>query len=417
MTGLSRRQFLGLAGGAAGVALGGTVVWSRLVDDQVTDHTAASPEARSTDRILVVIELAGGNDGLNTLVPADGRYHDARPTLAIADTDLVALSGETGYGMHPALAPLAPVWAAGRLAAVQGIGLADQTRSHFAATDAWRAGGGTGSASWLGRWLDATAGERATPLRAIALGTDTRILAAEHSLSTVIKEPDSFQLLVPSGPATDPDAVVAAFTATSAPVGSDPLFAAAQHAIPATLEALDVFGQATAVPGGRQTNPDPGADTRKATRFLETAARIIELDVGAQVLVVGVDGFDTHATQPDRHRQLLADVGTGLAGFLDAIEQQGRSDDVLVVTTSEFGRRVVENGSMGSDHGKANTLLLTGAAVNGAIVGDSGLAAIDDEGDLPLVVDARSLYAVALDWLGGPTDEILGGTYDRFGLT
>lgn len=411
--GLTRRQFLGAAGGIAGLALGGTVVWSRLVDDQVQEQASSTTVPRRDGRILVVLEINGGNDGLNTLVPAAGTYRDLRPTLGIAESSLVPLEGRTDFALHPELAPLAPLWAAGQLAAIHGIGFHEQTRSHFAEMDRWRAGGG--DASWLGRWLDATAGEQETPLRAIGLGTDTRVLTAANSLSTVVQDPASFQLLAPQNAQTDPDAVVAAFLATSSPVGGGPQFAAAQQSIPATRDAVDVFREATAGTAAA-TAPQPGAPPDKASRYFEVASRLIELDVGAEVIVVGIDGFDTHANQPGRHDLLLADIAQGLSGFVAEMERQGRSDDVLVVTTSEFGRRVAENGSDGTDHGKANVLFVTGTQVNGQIVGEVGLDAIDDEGDLPVEIDARSLYAIALDWLGGPTDEILAGSYDRFGI-
>jgi len=410
MADLTRRRFLGIAGGTAGALVAGGVLWNQLIDDQVRESSSPTTQPARSGRILVVVEMAGGNDGLNTLVPADGRYRDARPTLAMPEAGLVALEGEDGFSLHPALAGFAPLWAAGDLAAVHGLGFENQTRSHFAAMDVWHAGGGTDS--WLGRWLDATGGDEPAPLRAVALGSDTRVLAAEHSLSTVIKEPSSFNLLAPPG--ADEDAVVAAFQATAEPLSSNPTFAAAQTAIPSTIEALGVVSRATE--GTDQTPPDPGQPARKAERFLDTAARIIDLDVGTEVFVIGLDGFDTHATQADRQQVLLDDLNTGVTNFLGAMEEQGRADDVLVLITSEFGRRVAENGSDGTDHGKGNVLFAVGKGVNGQIVGAPPLDAIDDEGDLPVEVDARSLYAVGLDWLGGPTDDLLGGQFDRYGL-
>jgi uncharacterized protein (DUF1501 family) len=411
VTGLSRRRFLGIAGGTAGVALGGAAVWSRLVDEQVSEARQAP---RRPGRILVVLEMAGGNDGLNTLVPTDGRYRDARPTLGVPERRLVDLEGETGYRLHPAVASWAPIWAAGRLAAVEGIGFGGQTRSHFAATDVWRAGGvWPFSTSWLGRWLDATGGDRARPLRAISLGADTRVLAAASSLSTVVTTPGSFNLYLPDGGAADAESVVAAFAATARPLSDDPLFAAVQTAIPVTLEAVEVLARATTAADPATVSDQDGH--REATALLDTAARIIDLDIGAEVLVIGIDGFDTHAGQEETHNRLLTDVGRGITRFLDAMEAQGRADDVLVVTTSEFGRRVAENGSAGTDHGNGNVQFLFGTGVHGQIVGAPDLAHLDD-GDLPVEIETRSLYAVALDWLGGPTDEILDGTFDRYDL-
>lgn len=414
MAPLSRRAFLGLAGGATGAALVGAAAWSQLVEEQVRQHRSSNLADRP-GRVLVVLELAGGNDGLNTLVPANGRYRDARPTLGIAEQDLVALEGVDEFSLHPGLGALAPVWSTGHLAAVEGIGFERQTRSHFAATDRWRAGDPTpGATSWLGRWLDATAGDDATPLRAIALGTDTRVLAATTSLSTVVTSPESFDLRAPEGSNADRDEVVAAFEATASPISSDPLFAAAQAAIPTMVRAVDLLAQA-ATGTDSTRSVEQAARPDRATALLDTASRIIGLNVGAEILVVGVTGFDTHGRQRDHHANLLTDVGNGIARFLTAMEDQGRADDVLLVTTSEFGRRVAENGSAGTDHGTGNVQFLAGAPVRGQIVGAPGLDRLV-EGDLPIDIDTRSLYAVALDWLGGPTDEILGGNFDRFGL-
>jgi uncharacterized protein (DUF1501 family) len=409
---VSRRRFLGLVGGTAGVAVGGAVAWSRLLDEHTRERDR-QPAGEASGRILVVVEMGGGNDGLNTLVPPDGRYRDARPTLAVPEQQVLALDGGSGYGLHPSLEPLTALWDGGHLAAMQGVGFGGQSRSHFAATDVWHAGGVFPfTTSWLGRWLDATGDESSSPLRAIGLGTDNRILAAEHSLSTVVKDPATFDLLVPAGADLDADAVIAAFEATARPASEDPLVSATQAAIPATIEAVDLLRRATADAGDPE---EAAAPPGSATALLGSVARIVELDVGTELFVVGVDGFDTHAGQTDAHPGLLADIGSGISGFLAEMARQGRTEDVLVVTTSEFGRRVAENASVGTDHGFANVAFLAGDAVNGQIVGDLDLVHLD-EGDVPIDIETRSLYANALDWLGGPTDEILDGSFDRYGL-
>jgi uncharacterized protein (DUF1501 family) len=390
--------------------VGGTVLWSQLVDDHLRarDH---SPAAAASGRILVVLQLGGGNDGLNSLVPTDGRYRDARPTLAVPEADVVPLAG-ADYGLHPSLAPLQALWDQGRLTAVQGVGFGGQSRSHFAATDVWHAGGALPfTTSWLGRWLDATGGPDASPLRAIGLGLDNRVLAAADSLSTVVHDPAAFDLLVPRGVDVDAETLVAAFRATARPASDEPLTAVAQASIPATIEAVDLLRQATAGAAA-----DPAYVPGSATALLGSVAQIVALDIGTEVFVVGVDGFDTHAGQPDAHPGLLADVAGGITSFLAAMDQQGRAEDVLLVTTSEFGRRVAENASLGTDHGFANVHLLAGAGVVGpTVVGDLDLVHLD-EGDVPVDIETGSLYANALDWLGGPTDEILGGEPDRYDL-
>lgn len=428
---LSRRQFLGVAGGvAAGSAAAGALGWATLLREHVEAATAGVPvgngavgaatttttaagavDAAAASRVLVVLQLAGGNDGCNTLVPASGRYRDARPTLALPEASLVRVDATTA--LHPALAPLRDRWAAGQIAALAGIGLAKQSRSHFSATDAWAAGtdGVASTTGWLGRWLDATEAAVPNPLRAISLGTGAPALVGQRSLPTVVLDPAQFTLRTPRG--VDARALADAFLACAAPAGPAPWSAAAQAAIPAALDAVRLVGDVRAA---TDTDPDVTAPEGSATSLLSTAAGIIEAGIGTRVLLVGVGGFDTHAGQLARHEELLGDVARGITAFFDRLTAHGLADRVLLVTTSEFGRRIAENGSGGTDHGFAGVQLVAGPAVRGGRV--IGALDVDHpvDGDVPIAVDTRSLYAVALDWLGGPTDEVLGGHHDRYAL-
>jgi uncharacterized protein (DUF1501 family) len=445
---MSRRKFLSLGGATVAAGAAGVLTWQELVDHHV--HQAASSSSSTTSttagaghavppahrgRVLIVVDLGGGNDGLNTLVPSDGRYRDARPTLAVAESGLIALKGTTSYGLNPVLKPLTKWWDAGHLVAVDGVAIPDQTRSHFMASDVWWTAmptepHGTG---WLGRWLDAQP-DPSNPLRAVSLGFNTLMLNGERSVSTVIADPTNFSLMTPAG--ADADTVTKALLATARPSSADLTMADSQQAIPDAIHAVDVL---TPVLSGKKQVEFPAVDTLNApvtgqgaaafvpgkaggtgeevsvTGLLEAAAGIIELGIGTQVVVVSVTGFDTHADQADRQAPLLTDVAQGLDGFLSTMAAKGHADDVLVLTISEFGRRVAENGS-GTDHGQASVQFLAGAGVHGGqVVGSADLAHLDD-GDLPIQIDTRCLYAAALDWLGGPTDEILHGHFDRHDL-
>jgi uncharacterized protein (DUF1501 family) len=442
--GMSRRQFLGLGGAAVAAGAVGVLAWDELVDHHVHEATRPRPSTSTapgattsggSGRVLVVLNLGGGNDGLNTLVPADGRYRDARPTLSVAEHDVLPLAGTTAYGLHPSLQPLSKWWNAHQLVAVEGVAVPDQSRSHFMASDSWWTGHpqdphGTG---WLGRWGDAQT-DPTNPLRAVSLGLNTLALTGQRSVATVIADPSNFTMMAPRG--ADPSTITRAFLATAHPASSDPIEAAGQQAIPDAIHAVDVLtpvlagSKAVDFPGADATNgpvrgqgsaafvPGKAGGTGEAvtiTGLLEAAAGVIELGIGTRVVMVSVTGFDTHADQLARHAPLLTDLAQGLDGFLGAMQRAGRLDDVLVLTTSEFGRRVAENGS-GTDHGDASVQFLAGGAVRGGrVVGSADLAHLD-AGDLPMQLDTRSLYAAALDWLGGPTDEILGGHYDRLGL-
>lgn len=441
---LSRRRFLGVTTGAvAAGAIGGRLAWGGLLGDQVeasrssgggplgtaTNATGSRAPSLPTNRVLVVVQLSGGNDGLNTLVPVgDGKYFDARPTLQVKDADVLKLSGADRWGLHPALAPLLGHWEQGRLAAIDAVGFPDQTRSHFAASDTWwsaapKDGATTG---WLGRWLDTTA-DPTNPLHAIALGGGSPALIGRTALSTVVLDPTTFSLRTPKG--ADAKTIRDAFLATGAPLAAEPIAAAAQRAVPSALDAVDLLAKATG--RGAEANGEAGAgaggfggEAKKGenqfglTELLQTAAGIIDLQIGTQVLLVAGSGFDTHSDQANRHPLLLADAAAGIAGFLDAMQQQGRADDVLVITTSEFGRRVQENGS-GTDHGDGNVGFALGPMVDGGrVIGEADLTKLGD-GDVRSTIDARSLYANAIDWLSGAAgaaDEVLGAPYDRYSL-
>jgi uncharacterized protein (DUF1501 family) len=429
---LSRRKFIGIAGGvgAAGAA-GGAAVWSTLLRDHVDeavdqrDQATGAPQsdtatpttaaASTANRVLVVLQLSGGNDGLNTLIPSDGRYRDVRSTLAIPEGDLVAINA-AGYSLHPSLAPLAPLWNSGLVTALEGVGLKDQSRSHFKAMDTWWSAtpGVASQTGWLGRWLDATEnGKAPNPLRAIALGGGSPALVGVSALPTVVLSPAEFSIRTPRG--CDAKTLTDAFLATAQPlVAGNDVFAAAQQSFPDTLEAIEVLQKVRTQASGQSATVRNGA--QGATALLQSAAGIIEQGIGTQVILVAVNGFDTHADQLDRQGTLLADVGEGIAQFVSRLRQAGKADDVLVITTSEFGRRVAENASIGTDHGNGNVAFVVGTGINGGkVVGDLGLGTLVD-GDLPISIDTRSLYSVALDWLGGPTDSVLGGTFDRYGV-
>ena len=419
---LNRRRFLYLAGGATAAAATGAAAWAGLLREQVngaptltlpgltttttsmtpTTTTSLAPGQGPKNPVLVIVQMQGGNDGLNTLVPLNGRYQDLRPTLALGDHEMLDLSDAQDFALHPALAPLLPLWENNLLTGVTGIGIPGQGRSHFTASDSWHSGRTSPETTgWLGRWLDAPANGPANPLRAVSLGGGAPILTAESQLSTIINSPRNFRLSTPPG--SDSEAIVAAFLQTASPLSGDPTLAAAQMAIPSTIEAIEVLGVDSGV-----TADEPPEENY--TSLLDTAAGLIDLDVGTEVIVVSVHGFDTHSDQRSRQEKLLANLAAGLASFRQRLEANGHADRVLIMTTSEFGRRVQENASGGTDHGTAGAQFIIGP--NQGIIGQVDLDNLVD-GDVPIAVDTRSMYATALDWLGGPTDEILGKKYDR----
>jgi len=412
---LTRRQFLGLTGGAA---LTGTAAWAGMLHKESSSSGPAS-SSQGAARVLVVVQLGGGNDALNTVVPHDGRYHDLRPQLAIADDKLVALSGETSVGLHPALQPLVPLWDAHQLALIPGVGFATDSRSHFASLDTWWTASPDHKlqTGWLGRWLDATGAAAVNPLAAISLGSDAvNALASEHSQVTAVNDLNAFELTSPSG--LDGARLVEALTATASPAQAEPLLAQAQRSVTSALRAVDVLSRAgvnAAAPAATEDEDDVGDTTGPLTAGLDAAANLIDLELATRVLLVSGNGFDTHADQLDQHERLLDDLAKGVSGFFSTLEQKGHADRVVVMTTSEFGRRAAENGSNGTDHGLGGVQFLIGPAVRGGLHGNVDIGHLTD-GDLPVQTDARSMYAAALDWLGGPSSELLDGYRDDLHL-
>lgn len=438
---LSRRALLLGAGGLV-ITTGGVAAWLAGGSDRSADPSSsrALPPASSTptpptvpdpavavpttpttapvlplstaDRVLVVVQLSGGNDALNTLVPVVGGYHDARPSLGLADDSLLVVPGDTALGLHPALAPLAPFLDDGRLGLVAGIGFEQPDRSHFAALDMWwsAAPGETFRTGWLGRWLDLAAigtdPTRASSalLPAVGLGGAVPALRAERVQAVGVGEIDRFVL-----PTGDP-----ALADAWAGLGG-------AHA--AARLATDVFAELAATAATVATAAGEGSapgDGDRVTDRLAVAAELILARPDVRVVHVTMGSFDTHANQLDTHAGLLGELAQGLAAFQQRIDEAGMSDRVLVITTSEFGRRVAENGSDGTDHGKAGVLFVLGGGVrtDGATVfGSIDLGDLVD-GDLRPVVDPRSAYASALDWLSGDpsgaiADTVVGSGFER----
>jgi uncharacterized protein (DUF1501 family) len=345
--------------------------------------------------------MSGGNDALNTVIPHDGRYHDLRPTLGIPDEKVLALAGAPNVGFHPALQPLVPLWDAGHLAVLPSIGFAADSRSHFESLEAWWTASPEHrhTTGWIGRWLDATGAALDNPLAAIALGGGAvPVLRAEHSQSTAVNDLAQFKLRTSK--------LASAFEATAQPVSNEPLLAQAQAAVSAATRAVTLLSKASA-PSSAATSP--------ITEGLAAVATLIDMDLGTRVFLVSGTGFDTHANQAATHQDLLGELAAGISSFFAALDKSGRADRVLLITTSEFGRRVEQNGSDGSDHGLGGVQFAAGRSVHGGLHGEVDLGRLVD-GDLAAVVDTRSLYAAGLDWLGGPAAELLDGHTDDLGL-
>ncbi len=370
----SRRQFL-ISGGALAIGATAPSLWHRV---------AAAAEPKAGLPILVVVQLDGGNDGLNTVVPhADDLYAKARPTLRIESKKVLRLDDRVG--LNPTMTGFKTLFDAGDLTIVQGVGYPNPNRSHFRSMEIWQTGsvGPAPTAGWLGRVADAD-----PKLLACHVGPDAVPLAVRARKEVVPSVASLADYRLDAG--------------ASLPVGDgrEGLVAEVQRRIDATRETA---AQLEATRG----HSAPAADTLRGR--LDTIRALIEGDAKHRVFYTSQGGFDTHAGQDFAHQTLLRDVSSAVSGFLADLKAKGLGDRVLVLAFSEFGRRVAENDQRGTDHGTAGPVFLAGTPARGGLVGPAPDLADLDEGDLRHAVDFRDVYATVLKrWLGVDPAPILG---------
>jgi uncharacterized protein (DUF1501 family) len=360
--------------------------------------------------VLVVVQLGGGNDGLNTIVPVgDDRYYAVRPTLAIPRDQALPLVD--GLGLAPGLAALKPLYDAQQMTIIQGVGYPNPSRSHFRAMEIWQTGSPTTSkrTGWLGRYLDANCCGEDDPLRAVNIGSGlTRSLWTDHTLVPSITSLEGFRMPTIPGRPEDHDHLLAAFTE---------LYGSPSAARP-NEEYIRRIGQEFQATAAQLAHI--AASYRSTVEYPQNAfaqglrqiAQVLAADLGTRVAYVSLGGFDTHANQARVHDLLLTTLAEGLAAFQRDLEGLGLADRVLVLCFSEFGRRVAENGSLGTDHGAAAPLLLLGARLRGGLVGAHPSLEDLANGDLKHAVDFRQVYATLLQrWLGADPAAVLDGEF------
>jgi uncharacterized protein (DUF1501 family) len=340
---------------------------------------AADVPASPYRRLLVLIELKGGNDGLNTLVPyADQNYHALRPQLAVARDQVLQL--DERMGLHPALEPLLGLWRAGELAIVQGIGYPGANLSHFRSIEIWDTASRTDQYledGWLSRTFRATPPPRAFAADGVVIGGhDLGPLAGTAARVIALADTDRFLRQ-------------ARLAAPMAREGN----LALRHILRVER---DIAQAAAGLNAGRTFAIEfPKTVFGSAVR---TASQVIAAPAGVAVVKLSLNGFDTHSNQAATHARLLQTLAEGLTALRGTLVELGRWDSTLVMTYAEFGRRARQNASSGTDHGTASVHFVAGGRVKGGLYGAMpALDRLDGTGNLPFAVDFRSLYATVLE--------------------
>jgi uncharacterized protein (DUF1501 family) len=398
---ISRRDFLASGLAAAGTGLIVPPAFAKGV-------FAATAEGIHNNRVLVILQLGGGNDGLNTVVPlADAAYHDARPTIGITPDKALRLNDRVG--LNPVMPGLKGLFDAGHLAVVQGVGYPQPTYSHFEGLHVWEHADPArrNPDGWLGKLMQTQYDTQGHPLTGCALGqagTPTELRADKATVS-VIQSADAYQVQGGQGRNIAVDNL---YKKTPGLYGA--LFDTALSTARTGIDALHnskytpmaTYAQSKAVYGSKDN----------LGQAMQLAAQMIITQPDVKICHVVLGGFDTHQAEDTRQAALLANVDTALTAFMTDLEKHGHADRVVVMTWSEFGRRVHENGSKGTDHGAAAPMFIVGKPISGGVYGEHPSLTALDNGNLKFTTDFRSVYQTLIrDWLQGDSASVLGGNF------
>jgi uncharacterized protein (DUF1501 family) len=422
----TRRKFI-----RTGV-LGGAVAWTLPVFLEKTffalDAAAADSAVQAMTGkdgpILVVLQLAGGNDGLNTVVPfADDAYYKARPRLGIAAANTLKLNDS--LGLNPRLAKLRGLYDSGELALIQGVGYPNPNRSHFRSTDIWQTATDADKFErhgWLGRYFDSCCGGE-DPAVGVSIGRQTPLaFSASTPKGITLARPEQFRFHAESASnptateglfremngmdasPSDDDAggTVQSLGAAGAMVGGDTMDYLRRTALDAQISSDKILEITRKV---RSSATYPGGPLANS---LSLVARLIAGGMATRVYYVSQGGYDTHSNQSGAHDRLMGELDAALGAFVADLKAQGNFDRVMLMTFSEFGRRVAENNSGGTDHGAAAPMFVLGGGVKPGLYGKQPSLTQLTDGDLSYNVDFRSVYATVLEkWMHAPSEKVL----------
>jgi uncharacterized protein (DUF1501 family) len=365
-----------------------------LTVQHMPSFLARARDIATGDKTLVVIQLSGGNDGLSTLIPfSNDAYYAARPQIAISKKEVIPVSSD--LGMHPNLGKLATFFDQGNLAWIQNVGYPNPNRSHFASMAVWHTASPESSAQdgWIGR----IAAQIGDPLCASNIGRSTPLAFQSQSImSPSINNVENFELVLAEKLQKPFQKMI------SQPRKGEAAFI--QQGLNQMLENTSIIQSRLEKYFSAVKYP-----RHEFAKQLQQVAKLIATRLEQKVLYISLGGFDTHANQRNAHDQLMLYLAEGLTAFQEDLETQGLADQVMVLAFSEFGRRVAENASVGTDHGQGGAMFALSKGIKGGIYGDLPDLEKLEDGDIKYQQDFRGVYAKVLDnWLGISSKSILG---------
>ncbi len=404
-TGVSRREMVKLGAGGLGLGLLGGLGAVPSVLAQASRNAAARPDGK----ILVVFEWFGGNDGLNTIVPyGDALYYKHRPTIGIKESDVLKIDAQ--FGWYKSMRGMKNLYDDGKVAIVHGVGYDQPSFSHFTSISFWHTGAPNSGNEygWVGRTASSLdpKGAQANLIVNIA-DSQTLAVRAEKHVPLVFSDPAKFQ----RGLFAQEKTVVDALAAADSVVGDAHRY---------VLEVTRSAAQASEIVRAAWSRYRSKASPDLRLLDLDKVAALIEADFPTKLYYVPLRGslFDTHVNQAAPHDRQLQYCSDAIEGFFREMERIGRADDVVMYVHSEFGRRVPENTSLGTDHGTAQVNFVIGNAVKGGMYGEPpSLADLVLGDNLMSTTDFRRVYATLIDeWLGADAAQVLGQRFETLGL-
>ena len=433
----TRREFLrtSMLGAAATWTLPVFLEQTFFVLDAMAANAVTQTVAGKDGTILVVLQLAGGNDGLNMVVPyADDAYHRARPRLALPKEQILTINHHVG--LNPKLTGLKSLYEDGHLAIVQGVGYPNPNRSHFRSTEIWQTASDADrneTHGWLGRYFDNCC-SGADPTIGVAIGEEMpQAFAAKNSTGITFSRPEQFRWRASAsntGHMSTEEIFfrqLNGFDEENTPATTD---GASIGTLPGTsksdLSTLD-FLQRTALDAqlssdkilaiARKYKSTVSYPQGQLAASLNIIARMIAGGLATRVYYASQGGFDTHSGQFNTHGRLMTELNDTIAAFVADLKQQGNFERVLLITFSEFGRRVAENANGGTDHGTAAPMFVVGGSVKPGLFGKHPSLTDLDHGDLKFNTDFRSVYGTVLDsWLNTPSQIVLGRKFPSLAI-